>query len=342
MIQPNDSVVLGPPGGLSHWMFAVVRALVGHATNAQDLEVVEIGVGQNAPDAGGKQRILLYHYPTQELLDAISQSELRIIYLAEDPIEIVDYLCKASDRNLVDAIRVCSASLTANIALRSAPNALVLNRHLEHALKVILEASCAHLGIRIAAQALDAYCAHILPARPEGTFELEAAVQRVLPVTPRSVHLQDESQVAIVDSILQPLVMLTLQRDIQSIVWPQSVFYGGTGMDLVSGPVELAGPKRALYHGPYLHMPPSSYTVDFAISVSGIYRTVGLQLKVLAVQGALATVRFDVPGNGDFSGQMRLEWSQLAGEMQAQVLTETGEIEGVMQLHRVTWTPTPP
>ncbi len=180
MIDGRDSIVIGAPGGLAFWTFEVLRALAKKSQRGS-IEVSTIGVGKPVPEASHKSdaRILLTNYPGAEFIDAIEQKGVPVLYLSEPPICVVRYLCEATKRTVIESVRVCSASYVANLALRRAKNAIILDRGMDITVADAIGAMCQHLKLTIDADDVNAYAAHVAPGQPKKTT-LDSAIVRFL------------------------------------------------------------------------------------------------------------------------------------------------------------------
>lgn len=343
MIEGGDSIVIGAPGGLAFWSFEVLRALA-KKNRLGPIEISMIGVGKPVPEAAEKAtgRILLTNYPSAEFIDAIEQKDVRILYLSESPAGIVNYLRVATKRSTIEAVRICSASYAANLALRGAKNAIVLDRGLDITVADAIGAICQHLGLAVDAGDIEAYATHVAPETPK-KGALNAAVMRFLPTADNSgSDISDDDNLAgeLVPVILEPLAALVTESDVRPIVWPWRAFYSAElPTQPASDVVHLIGPARMLYHGPYLHLPSGRYEAEIIVAIAEQDADTSFRIEVHAGEACLVRARFKSRQSGRFSGKFAFTHAYVGAEVQVQIITERGSINGRFSLLQISFMP---
>jgi len=339
MITEKDALVIGPPGGLTFWAFEVLRALAKKNLEGP-VEVVTVGVAQPvpAPVEHTAGRLLLTNYPGVEFIDAIERLNVPVLYMSEEPSRVVNYLKEKTNRTNIEAIRVCSASYSANLALRKGPKVAVLDREMDINLPDLLRAMCAHLNLNIEATEILSYAAHITPKEmAEGT--LGAAVRKFEGVADRSPSTDELAEI-LIPSVLDPLAALITRHEIAAVVWPRNAFYSAerpTEMAPVS--IDLMGPARMLVHGPYMHLPPGKYRAEILVDLFETERDASFRVEIHAGEVCLKRVRFASPAPGRFAAAFEFQHPNAGPELQAQIITERGALDGRLSLLQVSFMP---
>lgn len=344
MIDERDRLIIGAPGGLTFWAFEVVKALASrHRPTPMPVIAVERleEVAPLPPDAEG--RLLLYHYPSSQAVDALTRLKLRAVTLAEPPGLVVNYLMGASGRTALESVRVCSASYVANIALRRTEGAVVLRRSVAAPVARVLAGLCDYLGLDVDPQHLAGYAAHLTSKAASDT--IDDAIESFLPAAtsrlPADAPAAGAQAARLIAATLEPVVALLAARAPPAISWPPEslVWTAAPVAGSAGGAVELMGPARALCHGPYLHLPPAEYDAEVVISVAGPLRGITFRLEFHAGEECLARARIEPATAGRFKGRLSFRHTRCEPEVQAQVIIERGTIEGEFALLSLTLSP---
>jgi len=346
MIDARDRIVMGAPGGFALWAFDVVRTLAAmHQPAPMPVKLLDrLDVAPPlAPDSPA--RILLCHYPTAEMLETLRNTALSVVYLDEPAELIVNYLMKATNRDDLQAVRVCSAAYVGHVLLAQAAGVLVMERCSGLGLRDCLVGLCRHLGLDPDRNKLRAY--------EEGLaskYRAGATVDEAVGHGPAGVRSKIEATDPVakpelqklVRAILSPLRERLISETAGPIVWPTDVFF------LVEPPTErakpgtaidLGGPARMLYHGPYLHLSPATYDVDVTLSIVNQDSENRFRIEFHAGAACIARASMCPKNSGVFKGSLRLTHANSEAEVQAQVIAEQGAIEGRLELISVAFMP---
>ena len=100
------------------------------------------------------------------------------------------------------------------------------------------------------------------------------------------------------------------------------------------GPIELTGPARYIYFGPYFALPAGAWRVDISLEVQGCYSDNQIAIDIFAVR-ILAIVTARLPPNGVYGCQIRFQVEDPSRPIEVRIQLVTGAIEGVMCLHAI-------
>ncbi len=108
---------------------------------------------------------------------------------------------------------------------------------------------------------------------------------------------------------------------------------------MASHVVDLIGPARMLFHGPYLHLPPGRYEAEIIVAIAGHDADASFRVEVHAGQACLARARFKSSRPGSFSGRFSFVHPHVGAEIQAQFIAERGAINGKFSLQQISFMP---
>ncbi len=124
-------------------------------------------------------------------------------------------------------------------------------------------------------------------------------------------------------------------RRLEKLEWPVYALLRPEFPDrLTIGPIELTGPARFIYYGPYFALPAGAWSADVSIEVGDCFSDDLIEIDVSAGK-VLAAVRTRLPPEGVYGCKIRflLEDPSKPVEIRLQLLT--GAIEGVIRMHRI-------
>jgi hypothetical protein len=100
------------------------------------------------------------------------------------------------------------------------------------------------------------------------------------------------------------------------------------------GPIDLTGPARYIYYGPYFALPAGVWSAKISFEVQDCLSDNQVALDVVADQ-ILAIVRTKLPAQGVYRCQIDFEIQDPSKPVEIRVQLLTGAIEGVIQLRRI-------
>ncbi len=125
-------------------------------------------------------------------------------------------------------------------------------------------------------------------------------------------------------------------RPLETLEWPVYALLRPEFPDrLTIGPIDLTGPARHVYFGPYFALPAGAWSAEIALEVQDCYSDNHIAVDVFADR-ILSIVRAQLPPSGVYGCQIRFEIEDPSKPVEIRVQLLTGAIEGVMQLHRIT------
>lgn len=101
------------------------------------------------------------------------------------------------------------------------------------------------------------------------------------------------------------------------------------------GPIDLTGPARHVYFGPYFALPAGAWSADIALEVQDCLSDNQIAVDVCAPE-ILSMVRTKLPPRGVYGCQIRFQIEDASKPVEIRVQLLTGAIEGVIQLRTIT------
>jgi hypothetical protein len=103
---------------------------------------------------------------------------------------------------------------------------------------------------------------------------------------------------------------------------------------LTVGPIDLTGPARFIYHGPYFALPAGVWSADLTLEVSDCYAEDPIQIDVTAPH-IIAAFQTKLPKSGVHGCQIRFKIEDPTRHIEIRLQLLTGAIEGVILLRRI-------
>jgi hypothetical protein len=124
-------------------------------------------------------------------------------------------------------------------------------------------------------------------------------------------------------------------RRLERLEWPVYALLRPEFPDrLTVGPIDLTGPARYIYYGPYFSLPAGTWSVDISIEVSDCFSDDQIEIDVTAVK-VLAAVRAKLPRAGVYGCQIRFEIEHPSQPVEIRLALLKGAIEGVIRMHSI-------
>jgi hypothetical protein len=125
-------------------------------------------------------------------------------------------------------------------------------------------------------------------------------------------------------------------RRLEKLEWPVYALLRPEFPDrLTIGPIDLTGPARFVYHGPYFALPAGAWRADVSLEVCDCFCDDLIEIDVTAHK-VLAAVQTKLPPMGVYGCQIQFEIEDPCQLVEVRLKLLTGAIEGVIRMHRIT------
>jgi hypothetical protein len=124
-------------------------------------------------------------------------------------------------------------------------------------------------------------------------------------------------------------------RRLEQLEWPVYALLRPEFPDrLTIGPIDLTGPARYIYYGPYFALPAGAWSAEIALEVQDCYSDNQVGIDITAGK-VLAMIKAALPPTGVYGCQIQFEIEDPSKPVEIRMQLLTGAIEGVIQLHRI-------
>ncbi len=326
-------IVIGPHSGFTRWVFeAIVRLtdlLPGRA--AQQIDRTDSVDFYSEP-----RTVFLTNYPSRQIVDAIEASDVRVLLVAEDPLDAIQYLRAALDLPAMEALRALTATSVAHLAIGTTRHLHVVRRTGGRPLRDVVSDIARHLGLPLAEDAIVGVAAAM-----SGTLGPDAGLEAALrqrddayapPVRGDTQPLAQDGFLATASQVLDPLMAMTRGETDRPVVWPTEVFKSGDRPNEPAPRVaEIAGPARNIYYGPYLYLPPARYRVEAVLMFSDDIMDLPFVLEMHSSTW-LAKARIERRKANHYRGFFALEHFDPTATIEIRLRNERGVQRGLLSL----------
>ncbi|RUP08794.1 hypothetical protein [Hyphomicrobium sp.] len=333
--SPFGSIIVGAHGVFITWVFDVVRRLAARAPHAR---VVQIDREDGILSFGKDYQIYLSNYPGPAAIDAIGRGDLSVIAVVEDPADILAFQRTVIGLSHLQSIRAQTTSAVANFAIGQSDRVTVLSRDNSTDAKAVVHSIARSLQIGLGRDEIDAVVNEVADA--SGGDSLEAALKQHVRdyLAPIRFSLGDGQidQLNLARSVMDPLLAMAKGSAVRPISWPTPVFKFSGDPELPPPEViDVAGPARTLYYGPYFHLPPNRYRVEAFLAFSEEIEDVPFVLEFYGERFdnlALARARIERRKAGGYRGYFVLNHVDALQSLEIRLIVERGVERGRLSL----------
>lgn len=286
--QARDIVTVGPMCMFAKWVMDLVMDLGAHAhahaqvpleirwtTRSDDVSTIGLGAG--------KRQLIVTCEPSSGIVDTVRNRDVIVVAIIEDPFDILDWDAIAT---LFDQLRGLSQASIINAALRENRNVLFVYRAPTSIAQEIAWSIVRHLELELP----DDHTAQVVnkfAGDPDNAKTLEQALSSYFPNyrQPQREVTDFSNDVALaVAHAFDPLINIAWGKPIEKVVWSPWLFSEEiTKQSIGPAALELAGPARSLFCGPFWCLPPGNYQVTIGIDVDAL--AIGLRFSIELYRG---------------------------------------------------------
>ena len=272
--------------------------------------------------------------PVPRLQTEILQAERPFLVALGDPRAALQNLVTRSGFAIADAVRAVASSCAAMKTITKATNALVLTPADAQYLPETVTAVLRHYGIPCDSRELSLICEQLR----QTDVELEATDIRAF-----EQHLSEQDH-AVISGAVAPYVSYFTGGNLERLVWEPDLFYmseepAGPTLAPVTRPVELTGRVRFLVYGPFINLPPGTWSADVVLGFSAEAAGMAFNVEVFA-GGQLAQTRFEVAGEQVLEARLYFTIGEAIDQpIQLRISNERAAFDGRLALGYVTITP---
>jgi len=254
--------VFGLPGRFAEWCDAVTARLARRALGQSELigaDTLE-QIALNVIETGASQAVVSSRQPGGLLRAALVESGRNFIVALDDPGMVLADLVLGHGIALAAATRAVASSCAALIDYRSAPGALVLHCARDWPQPAATVAAMArHLEIAVDEREIAELVADLAAGETEQPHHDAFAWWNGLAAAEREMAT----------GALLPYIEHQDDSPPPSVAWTHELFFVGDRPDeCATDPIDITGRARCLLCGPYIMLPPGSWSVVLTMRFS--------------------------------------------------------------------------
>ena len=331
-------VAMGPPSAFTRWGLHILRAVADAALGAYD--VATVNRVDELHDAWRSRRtehfLAFIDIPEARIAKTLQRTRARVVAFLEDPVDVVGYVMAERAAGWRDALRTTASCLAAMHDVYLMPSTRVVRRAAGLCARDVLFAVANHLGLELTEAQLRAAFARLHAGADEA---VEAQIlrhvghARPIGASPAGISAQD---LGALEAACAPFRSLLESRPVESVPWPRQLFIGGEGeYGEPAARVDMTGPARFLFAGPYLHLPRGDWAAELIFSVDG-NRSGNAAILDVHSGGLLARGTAALPPRGDFRIELPFRVREPARPIELRLQIAEGAIEGGFRFRAAT------
>ena len=340
--MPIVLAIVGTPSPVSYGVFDVLRTTARFAAaefvilSANSVTEFESAVSGEEP--GSKALVVISDYPQTDLLALLQERGAPIVVCMERFETIAHHFVVARGYSGVDAARHATNALVnlEETVVFKKRNVAVVN-HANVSIFKLVGALGAILGMTIDRSKQIEIVRSLAPEGGETTSIADYAVRFAPDVSAAPQILDQRSPLE--DDLLDFLApfydVIFHRRRLEALEWPPFALLRPDLPDrLTVGPIDLTGPARFIYYGPYFALPRGRWRADIVVEVSDCHSDNRIAIDV-ASGGVLAALTAKLPPQGVFGCAIAFEIRNPSDPVEIRMQLLTGAIEGALMLRRV-------
>lgn len=327
-MQEVRVALLGTPGRLMTWMSLLLRALIQESTN-DDFETVVLDSDQGTTDfltgIPSRNLMIVSHFPRLGLVRFLANERIFTLVVLDDCVSVLTEAINVGGQRYQEAIRPLTESLSRLARSRQLP------------LRSVVTIGHGSVPVGDFADRLSALISGPIPSDLHNRLarynfncrlQIGKAIEAMLGPSLPADRLLDDRDKTLIREVCDPLVDIVLGNDDVEIRWDVSFFYDGDKFSLPAPlSLDLVGPARCLYYGPYLHLPEGSYSGVLVLGLSSEIRDTLLRVEVFTNKLDAEFIARARTG-GLYSLPIEFDVTDSYQAVQLRIFIDRGEIEG--------------
>lgn len=330
-------IVAATPGPLGIWTVLVLRQIAS-AVLGRPIEVYELDTDQatelfltNRPEG---HVLIVTHFPRPELVDYATHHRIPVVLALDEPSYSAAFHVKSGNLGPRDAVKPVTQSLSLLAAMTKLQHSFVLSS-MDYQRSVPHVVASLALALGVSRQEISVITKAF---RGWQVTSLARSIEK---------HVLHGSAFTDLDRLVSPpdgaciikasrgLVDLILGQEPAEIVWSREFFYDGATLTSPAPMmIDMTGPARCLYYGPYLHLPVGRWEARIFLGFSD--QTIDTWLKVdVYTDDVQAIFLSRVKRGGVYMMPIAFEVNDPRQPIQLRIFIERGEIDGRMGLAMV-------
>jgi hypothetical protein len=335
--------LVGTPSPAFYTTLNVVKALATAVIGEHDVvcanTMVELGDRLSGLSTPPERCVILYSdYPQPDVLPAFTAIDAPLVICADDFLTIAHFSVVWREYGGVDAARFASMGLVNIEPLISAPpRSSMIVDDTNVVLGELVSRLARLYGLSVDEAARQAIRSALgQSASEDETLKAYAARTQPEPRNARSI-LDGRSplETELLDLLAPHYGPIARGRRLERLEWPPFALLRPDFPDrLTVGPIDLTGPARFIYYGPYFALPRGRWRAELILEVSDCYSDNQIAIDVVS-GGVLAAVKAKLPAQGVYSCELAFAIWAPSNPVEIRLQLLTGAIEGMLMLRSI-------
>lgn len=293
-------------------------------------EAVEVNEGE-----ARHRKIWVCSFPHASLIAAMRVPSVRSLAFIDDPVDSVRFMLDVNGLPFMNCLHHQTGAAACYVALRDNPLALIVPRTFAglacDVVKHVAKHIGAYLAISIRNEIAHEFTGQFENASLEDALRRRGAYYRSL----ENHDVFDDQQLAYIEQVLAPMQLLAVKSEGAVITWPFSLLIDGDTQQLATEMVvDLTGPPRYIFYGPYFFLPPGRWKFDAIFGFSD--NLFGASFIIDVINSApLVVAKFRADSAGIFKTTLDFVHERSHEPLEFRLLNEEGAIEGRVALASV-------
>lgn len=286
----------------------------------------------------GRPVILFSDYPEPDMMETYYKLDAPLAVCLDDFKTIAHFSVASRGLGGVEATRFATMGLVnlERASLDPPPLSLIV-RDRNTLLTALIHGLAWLYQVPIDAEAVSRVLASSgFPEKPDATLgDYEAVSLSAYDNARELLEQRSPLENELIDFLAPQYDPIASGRRLEKMEWPVYALLRPEFPDrLTIGPIDLTGPARHVYYGPYFALPAGAWSADISFEVQDCLSENRIAVDVFAGK-VLTIINATLPPRGVFGCQLRfqLETHSQPAEVRLQLLT--GAIEGVLQMRKI-------
>jgi len=322
---------VGLPGHFAEWCDAVIARLARHVLGP--VEVVSLNtleeLGLAMIRSGASHLVVCSRQPGGALQTALAQAGRRFIAVLDEPRAALRELAIRPGYDLVGATRTLACCCASMLGYTSAPGVLLLSEANSRDPVSVATTIADHLELAVSEADIESIVSAL---KDEG----------IVPVQGEEDGWWDrlaEPERALVNGALGAYVDYFAGGDFSSVTWERELFFiGDQPAEKANRPIDVTGRARCLIFGPYITLPPGSWSVSVLFGFSKEAAELGYIVEVVAGPH-VSRINLRPEGEGVFEANLAISIEPAMDHpVEVRLFNEHAGFDGRLALGSATWT----
>jgi hypothetical protein len=321
---------VGLPGRFAEWCDALVSQLARHVLGSVEVlslnTLEELALAMIRTDAS--HFVVCSRQPGGGVQTALTQAGKRFIAVLDEPRIALRDLALQPGFDLVAATRAVASSCAAMLGYAAFPGALVLTADGEARDPLSIATAIArHLELNVSEPEIRTIICRlkkegILPGRSADNVWWNSLT---------------EAEKTLVNGALGAYLDYFTGGDLTGITWERELFFvGDQPNEQATRPIDVTGRARCLIYGPYIMLPPGSWSISILLGFSKEAAEIGYVAEVVAGTH-LSRVNLQPEGDGVFEANLTISIeASMDHPVEVRLFSERAGFDGRLALGQVT------